>query len=104
MADAKTKKEFKAVVGVKNNPTVAKIINKKDGSGAFIVFADNVDILIDGKKFEMTEGRFANMEKPLDKLNYRIEQGYVKEDQIASITEIVTNSPVRYEIDLARRK
>ena len=110
MAKAQTKKtkerpEFKAIVGKSNYPTIGKILNNKEG-GVFAVLADNVTLLIDGEEFPLTDGRYINLVKPTEHLKFRIDNGYIKEDDIERITDAVKASEkvVRYEMQVVSPK
>lgn len=79
-------------------PVVGTI--RKNENGSYIVFNDNVTILVDGQEVKMNNSRSAMLQSPVDKLEGLIKRGFIEEKDVeakrAQAQE--TNQWLKYEI------
>lgn len=79
-------------------PVVGTI--RKNENGSYIVFNENVTILVDGQEVKMNNMRSAMLQSPIDKLERLIKRGFIDEKDVearrAQAQE--TNRWLKYEI------
>lgn len=70
----------------------------KTSAGLSIILDDNMELSINGQKYK---GSFINMQKPIERLNWQLEQGYITQDEYDERSNNLSGK-VKYELKVKR--